>query len=306
MAITDTRAYLSGNHLLQLDGVNTGLLRSVEGGDAYGEVVTESLGPAYFQKKHLGGVRYADIEMELGLGLTKSFYEWIAASWQMNYARKNGKVVALDFNMVAKSEREFFNALITETTVPALDGASKEPAYRTVRVRPEYTRVRKPSARKVAVAAFGKEARAWLPSNFRVQIDGLDCSKVQRVDSFTVKQTAPQDAVGDARDYEIVPGRVEFPNLRITLAEVSAESWAAWHQSFVIDGNNDESQEKGGSLVFLSADRKTELAEIRLFNLGIFRLRPERVEGGAEAVRRVTAELYCERMEFHYGSRVIG
>jgi hypothetical protein len=302
---TDARAYVAGNHLLQLDGVNVGFLRSVEGGDAYGEVVTESAGGTYFQKKHIGSVRYSDVEMELGWSLTKPIYEWIAASWEMNYARKDGKLVALDYNMTATSEREFFNALITETTIPACDAASKEPAYLTVRFQPEYTRSKKPSTRRFAATAFGKDARMWLPSNFRLEIPGLDCSKVSRVDSFTVKQPVQQEAIGDGRDYALEPGRIVFPDLKITLPERSVESWAAWHQDFVVNGRNDEGHEKGGRLVFLSADRKQELADVTFFNLGIYSLKKESDQAGADAIRRYTAALYCEKMELNYLAPVI-
>jgi hypothetical protein len=31
---------------------------------------------------------------------------------------------------------------------------------------------------------------------------------------------------------------LEFPNLRIELATVSAETWRTWFRSFVIDGNS--------------------------------------------------------------------
>ena len=66
--------------------------------------------------------------------MSKDLYDWINASWSGSYVRKNGAVVAMDQKLVAVSQREFFNALITETTMPALDGSSKEP--RRARVRP--------------------------------------------------------------------------------------------------------------------------------------------------------------------------
>jgi hypothetical protein len=43
---------------------------------------------------------------------------------------------------------------------------------------------------------------------------------------------------------------------------------------------------------------KTELARVNFFNLGIFRFAPVKVENSADQIKRVTAELYCERMEF--------
>ena len=55
--------------------------------------------------------------------------------------------------------------------------------------------------------------KQFLPSNFRLEIDGLDCTKVSKIDSFTVKQPIQTDDIGDKRDYKKEPGKLEFPNL---------------------------------------------------------------------------------------------
>src|SRR5262249_54672525 len=137
----------------------------------------------------------------------------------------------------------------------------------------------------------------WLPSNFRLEIDGLDCTRVSRIDPFTVKQHAVADQIGDARDFLKEPGRIEFPNLAVTLAENAAATWLDWFERFVVKGNNADSQEKNGALVFLSPNRQTELARINFFNLGIFKIAHLKAEAAAEQIQRVTAALYCERME---------
>jgi phage tail-like protein len=301
----DLRSYVSGNFFLNLDGVKTGFLKSVDGGNITGDVVSESSGASYYTKKHIGNVKYEDINIQIGFSMTKAIYEWIAASWQMNYQRKNGAVVACDYKLDAKTQREFFNALITETTLPACDGSSKEPAYLGIKFAPEYTRYSKASGK--AAGEYGKnEQKMWLPSNFRLEIDGLDCTKVNKVDSFTIKQTVQQDAIGDARDYAIEPGKLEFPNLKISMSEVTSDPWWQWHKDFVIDGNNDEAREKGGRLVFLSPNRQIELAEVKFSNLGIFKMSADKIEANADTVKRCSAELYCEKMEFNYLAQVIG
>jgi hypothetical protein len=299
------RSYVAGNFFLNLDGVKTGFLKSVDGGGIVGDVVSESSGASYYTKKHIGNVKYEDININIGFSMTKAIYDWIAASWMMNYQRKNGAIVACDYKLDAKTQREFFNALITETTLPACDGSSKEPAYLSIKFAPEYTRYSKASGK--AAGEYGKnEQKMWLPSNFRLEIDGLDCTKVNKVDSFTIKQSVQTDAIGDARDYAVEPGKLEFPNLKISMAEVTADSWWAWHKDFVIDGNNDEAREKGGRLVFLSPNRQTELAEVKFSNLGIFKINADKAEANADSIKRVKAELYCEKMEFNYLANVIG
>jgi len=181
-----------------------------------------------------------------------------------------------------------------------MDGSSKEPAYLTIKFAPEVIRVLPPTT-KFEPAAPPLTQKMFLSCNFRMEIDGIDCTKVSRVDSFTVKQTAVTDSIGDARDYAREPGKLEFPNLKITLPEAAAQPFAAWHEDFVIKGNNDDAREKGGSLSLLSPDRAKTLAKIKFYNLGIFRMTPVKSDAGSDSIAKVEVELYVERMELLMG-----
>jgi hypothetical protein len=312
-AVPTTRSYVSGNFFLNLDGVKAGFVKSVDGGAISAEVIEEPTGPASFVKKHIGTPKYEDFSLQIGFSMSTAVYDWIAASWAMNYMRKDGSIVTADFKLDAMSERQFFNALITEVGIPACDGGSKEPAYLTLKFAPEYTRVVKASGK--TSFDLSKQAQAtWLPFNFRLTIDGLDTSRVSKIDSFTVKQKLKP--VGDTRDYSKEPGKLEFPNLSITLSEETADSWIDWHEDFVIRGNNGEEKEKGGMLEFLSPNRNKVLARIRFHNIGIVSVGPAKpavdpCNAGCPAslaaqdpVRRLRAELYVERMEFEAGDAV--
>ncbi|MGZ4381564.1 MAG: phage tail protein [Gaiellaceae bacterium] len=293
-----TRSYAAGNYFFNLQGVKCGFLKAVAGGDVSAEVIEEKVGPDYFTKKHIGQPKYEDIELTIGFDMVQDVYEWIAASWKQNYARKDGSVVVTDQSLQAKSERQFFHALISEVTIPAMDASSKDAAYLTVKFSPEYTREVK-AAGKLIMPKPAAQKR-FLASSFRLEIDGLDCTKASKIDAFTVRQTVAADDVGDSRDVTKEPGKLDFPNLRITLAESAAATWVAWFEDFVIKGNNDEASEKRGRIVFLTPNRQDELGRIELHNLGIFALRHP-APAAAEAVSRVVAELYCERMELQVG-----
>jgi len=175
----------------------------------------------------------------------------------------------------------------------------------TLMLEPEYTVLATPSP-TTKTGEYGKnEQKMWLPSNFRLDIDGLDCSRVNKIDSFTVKRNAISVEIGNARDYVTQTSELVFPNLRITLAETTAKSWTDWFNDFVIKGNNDESKEKSGTLTLLSPNRGVELAKISFSNLGIFRIGPEKAEANASQIKRVVAELYCEKMVFEYLGKVV-
>lgn len=287
---------VGGRFALELDGATAGFVKSVEGGDITAEVVAEPPGPQPFAKKHIGGVRYEEFALGIELGMSSDVYEWIAESWAGQSKRRDGAIVEADFKLDAKARREFREAVITETTFPALDAAAKTPAQLTVKVAPESIARTKASGNLKAGAA--QKQKAWLVSNFRFELDGLDAKMVSKIDAFTVKQTMATDDVGDVRDFQREPGQVEFPNLRVTLAESSAQSWRDWFDDFVVKGNNGDEREKNGAIVFLDAARKQELGRIELKNVGIFALRRPLSTG--EQIARVIAELYVESMELKW------
>jgi len=45
---------------------------------------------------------------------------------------------------------------------------------------------------------------------------------------------------------------------------------------------------------------KEELAAVKLYNLGIFRIASDKAEATKDQIKRVTADLYCERMELEF------
>jgi phage tail-like protein len=287
------RSFASGNFSLELDGANVGVLRSISGGDAVADVIVENAGTSFYPHKHIGNPRYEDFAIQCGFGMDKTFFDWIAAAWKGTNERKDGAIVAADFNGNVKSKREFSDALLSETTIPALDGASKDAAFFTVKFSPETVHT-VPGSGKQTVSA--PKQKQWLASNFRLEIDGLDTTRVAKIEAFTIKQGVTTNPIGETRDFTKVPGKLEFPNLKITLSQVGSESWFQWFDDFVIQGNNAQDDERSGTLRFLAANLKDELGEVRFFNLGIFKLGAATMEAGA--VSRVVAELYCERMEF--------
>ncbi|HTO96111.1 MAG TPA: hypothetical protein VMK66_03620 [Myxococcales bacterium] len=293
----DTRSYVSGSYGLILEGKPAGFLKSVNGGAISAEVINEKNGPGdLFGRKHIGGPIYEDFSVDFGFSMDPSLYQWIADNWAMKWTRKSGAIVAYDFDLQAKVEREFFDAVIRETVIPTLDGASKEPAYLRVKFSPELIRTKKGSGKGTATKSTVKP---FLPNNFKLTIDGLDCTKVNKIESFTIKQQISDDIVGEARDYHKVPSGLEFPNLKISFAQTTAQPWLDWFEDFVIKGNSSEEKEKNGTLTFLAPNLKDELGTIVFHKLGIFRISEDPAASNTEKIHRMTAELYCESMEFH-------
>src|SRR6266851_9098130 len=211
-----TRSFAAGNFALDLNGVACGFVKSADGGDAYADVVHVTDGASSFTQKQIGVVKYDDIELNIGFGLAQDVYDWIAASWKMNYSRKDGSIVATDPTGNARSEREFFHGLISEVTVPALDASSKSAGFLTLKVAPEYTRDIKAAGKVTAPKATAQ--KPFITSNFRLELGKLPCDKVMKIESFTVTQEIATDDIGDVRDIVKEPGKLDFPNLQVTMA----------------------------------------------------------------------------------------
>jgi len=306
MAITaDKRSYVAGKYGIELDGIMAGWVWSAEGGHATSDVVVEKLGPDHVQKKHIAGVKYEDLSVQCGTGMSKSFYQWMKDSFDHKYTRKNGAIIAADYNYKEHSRLTFYNGLITEIGFPALDAASKDAAKMTIKFAPEYTRMTTTTGGPSVSGKYAIDAKVqkkWLPANFRLRIDGLDdtCMRVNKIEAITVKQKVVENPIGELRDYEKEPAVLEIPNLVITFPESHSKGFYDWHEDFVIKGNNGDDKEKSGSLEFLTPNLQEVLFTITFKHLGVFKLTPEKVESGSENIRRLKAEMYCEEMAFDY------
>jgi hypothetical protein len=135
------RSYTAGQYALDMKGIFAGWVASMEGGNAVSEVVSEKMGPDKIVRKHLAGVKYEDITVTCGTGMTKPFYQWIADSLAHNYSRMDGALIQADFNHKEVSRLSFVEALISEIGFPALDASSKDAAKLTLKFSPEICRV---------------------------------------------------------------------------------------------------------------------------------------------------------------------
>jgi hypothetical protein len=287
------RAYTAGKFALEIDGNVAGFVNTVEGGLAFGEVVNEQ-SDYFFFKKHLGNAGVRDIRLEFGADMEKSFYNWIAAALQGEHFSLSGAIVGVNFNGDVISRLEFQQAQITEVGFPALDATSKDTARMSMVLSPAHTVLNRKASGKLSVKGGGIQKR-WLSSGFKLSIDGIDTTRVTKIDALTIK--LPRTSFGECYSCENLPPPqlVDFPHVVVTTSE-PADSVYDWFEKFVIDGNNEDSQEKRGTLAYLTADMKT-LFTVKLSNLGIFEIMPVATEAGSSSVPRLMAAMYCESME---------
>jgi hypothetical protein len=274
-----------GEHFaLEIDGVPAGFVHNVSGGAAVGDVVTEKLGPDNIQKKHIGGVKYSDITVQVGMAQAKGMYNWIKASFDRAAVAKSGVIKACDADFRVRSVGSFQNALISEITFPACDGAAKDPAYMTVKFSPEATSFAEGSGNVSSAGAKPPDV------GFKLEIDGVSSKRVSKIDAFTVKQ----DFAGGTKD----PVLLEIPDLSVALSEGSGlSSWIKYYESFLIKGNFSDGDELTGLISYTR--NNAAIATLDLRHVGIFKMTPEKVESNSESIRRIKAEMYCEDIRFN-------
>jgi hypothetical protein len=86
------------------------------------------------------------------------------------------------------------------------------------------------------------------------------------------------------------------------MPDAQSAPWSAWHKQFVVQGMNNDGQEKTGTLSFLSADRMTSLLRVTFHNVGIYWFEDQQPPAReAEQILTSSARMYTERVELQPG-----
>jgi len=292
------RTFTGGRFALDIDGINVGFLKKFSGLNMEADIVANDLGPDNMQKKHVSNIKWTPGKATVGIGMGKSMYEWIKAAFDKGYVTKNGTFTSADFDYKAQSQLTFFNALITGVTCPKLDGASKEAAYFDIEFEAEQVRWAKGGG-EVIKGKIGPKQKAWLCSNFRVEIGNLPCNRIATVDSFTWKCAVAADQIGIFREPTKHPAKVITPDIKFAVSYADHQAWADAARKWFVDGNHEEQHEMNGRIVFLNPDMKQELGSIELIGLGFKKFEDEPAEANSEKIKRFNVEMYCEGMKFN-------
>jgi hypothetical protein len=294
--MADQRTYTAGRFMLDINGYNVGFLKKFSGLAMEADIVSNDLGPDNVQKKHVANIKWTPGKATVGIGMGKGMYDWIKAAFDKGVQTRDGTLTSADFDYKAQSELTFSAGLITGVTVPKLDGSSKDAAYFDVEF--ECERVRWAKASGDLKGKIGPKQKAWLCSNFKVEIGNLPCSRVASVDSFTWKCAVASDQIGIFREPTKHPAKVTVPDLKLAISYADHDAWAQAAKKWFVDGHHLESDEMTGRIVFLGPDMQKELGEVTLQNVGFKKFSDDDAEANSEKIKRFNVELYVEKMEF--------
>jgi len=285
-AAADQRSYTAGHFALDIAGASAGKFVGLDGGNLENTVVSETPGSDHIVKKHIANIKWSDCTIQVGSGMGKGMYNWIKDAFDHGFdasARRNASVIAIGTRGEEVARRSFQSALITEVTIPALDVQSTQVAQIAVTFSTQKVQDVKPSGLPVAAT----KQKAWLCSNFKIEIDGVNARRVNAIDSFTWKC-----AILDDGSLGLDVGNIAFSCGNASLPDF--QKWLANQQGGAVD-------ERNGTLTILGAGGRGVLT-LSLFNLGVYALRPDHPIGGLPN-GRFNAELYVERIQAYFNPK---
>lgn len=300
MAIRDHRAYTAGHFELTLDGVVTpAYLKSVEGGFMKLNSSDVQGGADPIRIKHTTTREVESMTWDIGMSEVNALMLWIAQSWRREFNRKSGHIIHADANYKAQLLHNFYDALIEEVSFPELNASSKDALFLKVKVRPERIELIDGDQAKIA-APDQRKQKLWQASAFRLTLDnGLDMSKVFKIDGFTIKQGIKTLTAGRSHRQtfpELEPTKIEFPDLKIHMSMAHAGSVLEWYKMVVIEGLPETEFETTGAIEFLGPDRTKVIGKVNLYGVGIKSFSLGKSEANSDQVKRCSFDLYVSHM----------
>jgi len=290
---TVQRSYAAGKYALEL-GKEASYVKSIEGGNMRGEVVTDPSGD-----KHIGRVAVEPIRAQIDNDDFTQFIQQALADPGKSQA-VDGAIVALDYDGKFISRRDFSHAMLTEVSFPEFNAASKDVAAMTIALVPESASDFKGGGVPTGIKDSAKtQQKKWMPANFRMKLGQMPTDRVTRIEA--IKLTRPsgtnEDALGEKRDYQKAPagtGNWQVPNIVFYVNAVDALPYWKWAEDSLNKGNGGNEQTL--TIDALDQARKEVLLTLTCSGVGLVSARMEPVAANADALAHVRVEVYAEKI----------
>lgn len=307
MPATAHKTYATSRFQVKIDGHPiTSFVKNVEGGLYKVESSTNPTGPYHIPLKHVTTRSVEPISLELGLSGT----DWAIGLLERvinnrDFSRLEGEVLHVDANTKLRFRQEFHRALVSEITLPALDATSKESAFVKVKLQPEtidFESLDTPGA-KIQPDKDTKQ-RLWGTNSFRMnlEINGtkINCDHVSKIEAITVKIGTKANQRGKFHLPEIIPTKLDFSKIGVTLPLDCAGDFINWYRNTVTkeNGKADGSEyEATGSIEYLNQSRSQTLYSIDLMGVAPENFVITKTEASSSNHKSVKVDLYCTQIK---------
>ncbi|HEY4056222.1 MAG TPA: phage tail protein [Kofleriaceae bacterium] len=299
----DKRPYASAHFALELDGrQDIGLFRSIEGGGVRADVMQYQYGHAYERWRSLGKPKFEDLKVQVGMAMSKPFYDWIEKFFDGDATLKNGAIVAADFHYLERARREFTNAMIKELTFPQLSAKDSQPIYMSVGISVEGMAFVPGRGVKINPGPGAQRQKEWSPNKFRISLDGYEaaCRNASKIDSFTIKQNVIEHHVGGFRAPMKCASQIDFPNIAFYVPESDAQPFLNQFTQRAIFGEQRTHSPNKTGYIQTYDNEGGPLFTLEFFEADIANVTFDKHDFGNEDIKQVKIELFTERMKFTY------
>ncbi|MBK9031961.1 MAG: phage tail protein [Myxococcales bacterium] len=291
--------YSSAHFNLELEGVPTSTVRSIEGGTIKTEVITyhanEHKGAIWRQN---GKVKYEPIKVVAGLAAGDALYKWMNSFCTGDCERKHGALVAGDYNYNEKARRSFCDAVIECLDFPKFDSNDKNAANVTITIQAETLAYEQPGPGSVMQHDAAQAQQQHIAAcNFDFSFDGAPESAVKRVtkvEGFSLKsKTIEYHHAGRLEPIKL-GGKIEQPNISFSLPEVDAE----YFMTLMKKAATGERPPMTNADVTYFDNSKTPKGKIHFVGCHVFNVQPDKSDAANEDVRLVKVEMAIESLTF--------
>ena len=308
LANSGNRSYAAAHFAVEIDAMGgpVGLFRSVEGGGLRADVMTNQTGGSHVKFRQLGKPHYDDLKLQVGMAATQPFYKWISEFFTGKGTPKSGAIIAADFYYQERARRTFTGGLIKEIGFPKLDASDQGPAYMSVGVAVEDIQFQVGSGQKINQTDYTPNQKLWTACNFRFTLAGFEdyCTRVSKIDAFTIKQTVIEHHVGGYRAPFKFPSQIDFPNITFYIPEADAAPFYKRATTAIAKGVS--GKQLHGQIEVLDQSLNTTLASVAFTHCDVVSVTPDKQDASTEDIKQVKVEIYSEMMGFTYGAVGLG
>ncbi|MBZ0236603.1 MAG: phage tail protein [Deltaproteobacteria bacterium] len=292
----------SGAHFcLELDGISKKsadlpTLRSVEGGGVQADVLSYQMGENGDVWRQLGKPKYSDIKLGLGMADVDGFRLWLNQFLKGEHSRKNGAIIAADYNYIERARREFTEAMIVGLGLPKWDANDKNQANITITLAPEKVvyLAKGGGGEQISPKGASEAKQKKIPAcNFTFSIDGFEdfCKRVTKVEAQEIKLKTIEHHYGTRLEAVKIPGKIEWPKLIFFVPEVDADPFRELHNKRMAGERDDQGKGRGAKITFMN-NAKQEVGGIEYMGVHIYNVQSEKADASSEEMKLVKIE--CE------------
>ncbi len=260
---------------IEVDGVKAGPALSVAGCATEADVAVNDLGPDNQAVKSISAATHEECVLQV-TGLSPPLRNWVKAMLDLSHPKKN---VLLSIRNADGSGviLNLPNTYMAGFEVPVLKVGDSKPVTFEVTLAPENIQ----RSTGPVVAAQAPKEGIPVAGTFKFELGDAASAGLSSFEGWDVKQRFVQDQVGEQRLAAKEPAKLELGDFEVRLNESSKTSaFDSFFQSFVLQGNNGQSDEKSASLI-LSDSLGKQVLRFDFSNVGPYSREPVAREDNA-------------------------